>query len=47
VTNSGAWLALVWRLALSLYRRALPVDSFVFLLAIPGHSFIWTFGAKL
>jgi len=62
VTSSGAWLALVWRLAgaclaldagdllrlaLSLCRRALPVDIFALLLAIPGHSFVWTFGAKL
>ena len=47
VTNSGAWLALVWRLALALCRGALPVDIFSFLLVIPGHSFVWTFGAKL
>ena len=35
------------RLALYFCRRALPVDIFALLLAIPGHSFIWTFGAKL
>ena len=35
------------RLALSLCRRALLVDIFTLLLAIPGHSFVWTFGAKL
>jgi len=35
------------RLALALCRRALPVDIFALLLAILGHSFVWTFGAKL
>jgi len=35
------------RLALSLCRRALSVAIFALLLAIPGHSFVWTFGAKL
>jgi len=35
------------RLALSLCRRALLVDIFALLLAIPGHSFVWTFGAML
>jgi len=37
----------LFRLALALRRQALPVDIFLLLLAIPGHSFIWTFGAKL
>jgi len=40
MASSGAWLALVWRLALSLCRRALPVDIFALLLTIPGHSFV-------
>ena len=48
---AGACLApgagVLLRLALSLCRRALPVDIFALLLAILGHSFIWTFGAKL
>jgi len=48
---AGACLALgassLLRLALSLCRRALPVDIFALLLAIPGHSFVWTFGTKL
>jgi len=57
VSSSGAWLALVWRLApgaggllflaLALCHRAPPVDIFALLLAIPGHSFVWNFGAKL
>jgi len=48
---AGAFLALgaggPLRLALSLCRWVLPVDIFALLLAIPGHSFVWTFGAKL
>jgi len=48
---AGACLAFgaggLLRLALSLCRRALPVDIFALVLAIPGHSFVWTFGAKL
>ena len=47
----GAWLALGWRLtgglfrlALASCRQALPVDIFLLLLAIPGHSLIWIFG---
>ena len=35
------------RLALSLCRQELPVDIFALLLAISGHLFVWTFGAKL
>jgi len=35
------------RMALALCRRAFPVDIFALLLAIPGHSFVWTFRAKL
>jgi len=53
VSNSGAWLALGWslvggllRLALALCRQALPVGIFA-LLAVPGYSFVWTFGTKL
>ena len=37
----------LFRLTLSLCRRALPVDIFALLLAILGLSFVWTFGAKL
>jgi len=51
VRNRGAWLALGWRLtgglfrlALASCRQALPVDIFLLLLAIPGHSLIWIFG---
>jgi len=35
------------RLPLALCRQALPIDIFAFLLAIPGHSFVWIFGTKL
>jgi len=51
VHNRGAWLALGWRLtgglfrlALASCRQALPVDIFLLLLAISGHSLIWIFG---
>jgi len=51
VTNSSACLALGWRLtgglfrlALASCRQALPVDIFLLLLAISGHSLIWIFG---
>jgi len=51
VRNRGAWLALGWRLtgglfhlALASCRQALPVDIFLLLLAILGHSLIWIFG---
>jgi len=47
VRNRGAWLALGWRLtgglfrlALASCRQALPVDIFLLLLAIPGHSLV-------
>jgi len=51
VRNKGACLALGWhltggllRLALASCRQALPVDIFLLLLAISGHSLIWIFG---
>jgi len=51
VRNRGAWLALGWRLtgglfrlALASCRQALPVDIFLLLLAISGHSLIWILG---
>jgi len=54
VTNSSACLALGWRvdgglfrLALVSRRQTLPVDIFLLLFAIPGHSLIWIFGTKL
>jgi len=37
----------LFRLALALCRQALPVDIFLILLAIPGHSLVWIFGTKL
>jgi len=54
VTNSSACLALGWRLAGGLFRlalascrQALPVEIFLLLLVIPGHSLVWIFGTKL
>jgi len=54
VTNSSTCLALGWRVAGGLFclalvsrRQALPVDIFLLLFAIPGHSLVWIFGTKL
>ena len=47
VCNRGAWLALCWRLTGSLFRlalascrQALPIDIFLLLLVIRGHSLV-------
>jgi len=54
VSNSGTWLTLglrlaggLFHLAVALCRQALPVDIFLLLLAISGHSLVWIFGTKL
>ena len=46
VRSRGAWRLTggLFRLALASCRQALPVDIFLLLLAISGHSLIWIFG---